>query len=665
MIGRWASLPDPQDTAGQAILQEQFRTLTKQIPVMYALLLMNSFFLCLVAYEFAPITYSVGMPAVLSVAVVARSVLWFLRRNRTPGPDQIRRHLRGTLIAGSLFALLFGAWGQLLFSNADLLARACIALFIFINCITICYCVQSLPWAGQAVLLLGGLPMAFRLLATGEELLIGMGFNVLFIAGILLKMLHTNYASFTGLILSRAVIQAEQERARAAEERANSLAYRDPLTGLPNRNALGERLDALVSGSGRSEGMALLIIDLDRFKSVNDVHGHAVGDLLLEQVAGRIRETAKKGEAFRLGGDEFAVLVPTRPENGSASRCLAEAIVRALCRPFQTGDLVHHIGASIGMSLFPHDARDRQTLMRRADIALYRAKESGRSRSRAFEPEMDAEISRRSLIERELRAAVAADELRPYYQPLVELSTGRTTGFELLARWPREDNQDVGPELFIPVAEETGLINDLMLKLLARGCTEAAGWDPSLTVAINVSPVQLRDPWLSQKILRTLTRHNFPPSRLAVEITENALLTDTDNARRTVQSLQNQGIRVGLDDFGTGYSSLQHLRMLPFDKIKIDRSFVQAIGQDAEALKIVRAITGLARTLDVPVIAEGIENQFIVDQLRALGCEEGQGFHLGRPMSGSDVAAVLASGEPLAWNRTPAVPAAHRVRRRA
>ena len=437
----------------------------------------------------------------------------------------------------------------------------------------------------------------------------------------------------------------ERERARDAEQRAHRLAYHDPLTGLQNRRALGENLDLLMNLQ-EERSVALLIVDLDRFKAVNDVHGHLAGDYLLRNVSARLVElVGHGGRVYRLGGDEFAVVVEIDEEDPDAPRRIARRIVQGMGEPFDSSNLIHHIGASVGISLYPSDARDRETLMRRADIALYQAKEKGRSQHRAFEPRMDAEIKRRSAIESELRVALVAGQFIPFYQPLVDLPSGRTIGYELLARWARDDGEEIGPDQFIPIAEECGLINELMLKLLQRACAEARDWDPALSIAINISPVQLKDPWLAEKILAEASRMSFPPHRLALEITENALIVDADNARRTIESLKNQGMRVALDDFGTGYSSLQHLRMLPFDKIKIDRSFVQAMVADPEALKIVRAITSLAHSLELPVVAEGIESDETAARLRALGCDEGQGFYFGAPMSGAMVSAGLASGE--------------------
>ncbi len=435
----------------------------------------------------------------------------------------------------------------------------------------------------------------------------------------------------------------EASRARdIAEKHVHTLAYHDPLTGLFNRRALNERLDILQRSTERRSS-ALIFVDLDRFKCVNDVHGHIAGDRLLLLVAERMQNATVKGQTvFRLGGDEFAILVDMCDTEDDSGQTLARRIVASMAESFRDGGLVHHIGASAGIALFPSDAQDADALIRAADVALYRAKNAGRGQHRSYEMAMDDQIKQRAVLEREMRAGIGQGEFCPFYQPLVDLTTGATIGFELLARWIRRDGRDVGPDTFIPIAEECGLIGDLMLTLLDRACRDAREWNPELTIAINISPVQLKDPWLSQKILGCLSRNGFAPQRISIEITENAIIADEENARLTIELLKNQGMRIGLDDFGTGYSSLHHLRVLPFDKIKIDKSFIYQLGDDDEALKIVRAIIGLALSMELPVIAEGIESVEVARILRTMGCAQGQGYLYGRAVAADEIGRLLA-----------------------
>jgi diguanylate cyclase (GGDEF)-like protein len=647
MPRRSFSVASAKTEQGRAILIEQYRTLGQQIPLMYALMFIDAAFLSFASYGTVDPVLSIGMPAGLAIVAMARALFWLGRRQAIPDPVSIRRYLIGTIYAAALLSLGFGGWGLILFAEADLARRTCIALYIFIGAISCCYCLQSLPRAGRLVLLCGAMPVTVWLLCSRDWFLMGLGINMVIVSILILRMLDANYSGFIEVLTSRSEMIAEQRRARHAEQCAHELAYHDPLTGLPNRRALAEHLSAMIEQRGDDAGFGLLVLDLDRFKPVNDVYGHPVGDLLLREVSARLIEiVGAEGGTYRLGGDEFAILVHPSDDGRDAARRVAHRIVLETARPFALQERVHHIGASVGIALFPEDGSDRETLMRRADVALYKAKELGGGQHCAFAPRMDAEIRRRSVLESEMHEALAGDAFHPHYQPIVDLATGAAVGFELLARWRRGDDADIGPEQFIPIAEECGLINDLMLKLLERACAETREWNPALTIAINVSPIQLRDAWLSEKILSVLARMGFPSHRLAVEITENALIVDAENAKNTIQSLKNQGIQLALDDFGTGYSSIQHLRMLPFDKIKIDRSFVQALGDDPEALKIVRAVTSLAATLDLEVVAEGIEHPATAALLLQLGCAQGQGFYFGRPMSKAEAEAWIAAGGP-------------------
>ena len=634
-------IEEPPTGPGAALLNEQFRILRQQIPLMYLFMIVNAWFLSFATWGAVPATWSILVPTVLSAAGAIRAMMW-VRRSRNPDPAAIRRFMAGTTAAAAILSLAFGGWGMILFEHADLVQRTCIGLYIFIGALICAYCLQPLVTAARMVLACGAAPVALRLLFADDWFLVGLGVNLVFVSAIILRILDTSHTGFTEVLSSRSEMQTEREKARDAEKMAHQLAYHDPLTGLPNRRALADQIEAAIAAASETGGAALLMVDLDHFKGVNDVHGHPAGDRLLRDVAGRLNELVGQGaRAFRLGGDEFAILSPVGVDRDAARR-MARRIVQGLSEPFSAGPLVHHIGASVGISLFPEDAQDRETLMRRADIALYRAKEDGRGQYRSFEARMDAEIKRRSLLETQLRAGIEADEFRPFYQPIVELRSGRTIGFEILARWPRHQ-KTIGPDQFISIAEESGLITDLMLQLLRRGCADALQWDERLTIALNISPVQLKDVWLSQKILAVLAATGFPPRRLEVEITENALIGESDNARRTIQSLKNQGIGIALDDFGTGYSSLQHLRMLPFDEIKIDRSFVHSLDSDPEALNFVRAIIGLASTLGMPTVAEGIESERASSLLLELGCTYGQGYHFGHPMSGAEVGRSLAA----------------------
>lgn len=430
-------------------------------------------------------------------------------------------------------------------------------------------------------------------------------------------------------------LAAEVALHTAAEQRAQQLAARDPLTGFLNRRSFPEEGAATFTRAQRQgKALALLMIDLDHFKMVNDMHGHTIGDALLRQVAEAITDRLPQGALLaRFGGDEFAAAMLFEPAHPDAVERVAEQLVSRLAQPFGVDGLHLHVSASVGIARSDFDCTGIDSLIRSADIAMYAAKKAGRNRFAWFDQSMERELKARNDLEVGLRSAIPAQQIVPYFEQQVDLTTGRLHGFEVLARWEHPTRGTISPEVFIPIAEETGMIADLSLSVMRQAFVAARDWHPALTLAINVSPWQLRDPWLAQKIIKTLTETGFPPQRLEVEITESALFENLALAQSIVGSLKNQGVRLALDDFGTGYSSLAHLRALPFDRIKIDRSFVTSINDNAESAAIVNAITRLGDSLNLPITAEGIEDAAIEERLRALGCAQGQGWLYGRPLS--------------------------------
>ncbi|MEZ5775792.1 MAG: EAL domain-containing protein [Hyphomicrobiaceae bacterium] len=428
-----------------------------------------------------------------------------------------------------------------------------------------------------------------------------------------------------------------------AERRARALAQQDALTELSNRRGLSVELERAISRA-RREGLSvsLLMLDLDRFKPVNDMHGHLIGDALLIAVAGRLRVVTRTEEFLaRLGGDEFAVVITHPAGRREIPDQVARRLSREVSAPYEIGDSEIHIGASIGIASFPEDADDIESLVRRADVALYRAKENARGEHHFFEEAMDLQVRERSEIEASLHLAIRRGEIVPFYQPLVCLKSRTLIGFEALARWHRPERGDISPGLFIPIAEDNGQIGELSMAILRQACRDALAWSGELTVSVNISPLQFRDRWLAEKILNVLVETGFPPRRLEIEVTENAVVKDVEAARRILVSLKNQGVQIALDDFGAGYSSLQHLSTLPFDRIKIDRSFVEMLKTSDDAEKIINAIVSLGDSLGMPTTGEGIEDEESAERLIAAGCAVGQGWLFGRPVPAAEVAALV------------------------
>ncbi|PVM84597.1 EAL domain-containing protein [Caulobacter endophyticus] len=420
---------------------------------------------------------------------------------------------------------------------------------------------------------------------------------------------------------------------RSAEEKIRYLAEHDGLTGLPNRNSLQARLAAAlerVEASG--ETLSLVCIDLDHFKEANDLHGHLAGDALLVEAARRLQDAVTAPSfAARLGGDEFILVQIAAGDQPAAAAELAGRVLEQLSVPavYEGQDLA--MGASLGVSLFPDDGRTAEALLANADMALYRAKESGRGVYRFFKREMDETIRERRTLARELRQAITDEELVVFYQPLARAADGEVCGFEALVRWKHPVRGMVPPLEFIPVAEENGLITQLGEWVLRRACADAASWDRPLRIAVNLSPLQLNQPNLPTLVHEVLIATGLSPSRLELEITESALFKDYQRALDNLRRLKALGVRIAMDDFGTGFSSLSTLQSFPFDKIKIDKSFVENIHRHDRATVIVRAVLGLGRSLEIPVVAEGVETQEQIDFLRGESCAELQGYAIGRP----------------------------------
>ena len=457
-------------------------------------------------------------------------------------------------------------------------------------------------------------------------------------------------------------LSAEIAERGLVEQRAETLAMRDPLTGFYNRRAVGEQGAEILERAGRRGKWAvLLMLDLDHFKHVNDMHGHGVGDSLLKAIARAIGDLLPPSALpARLGGDEFACIFVVDHGASAAIERVADAVVTRLGQPFEVEGTIANVSVSCGIAVADQPGASISSMMRRADIAMYAAKQGGRNRFAWFDQSMERELEARTAIEEGLRVGIPRGEFVPYFEQQIDLTTGRLHGFEMLARWNHPTKGLVAPDLFIPVAEESGVIGELSLSVMRQALVEAKDWDPGLTIAVNIAPMQLKDPWLAHKIVRVLAETNFPPHRLEVEITESSLFENLALAQSTVASLKNQGIRLALDDFGTGYSSLAHLRALPFDRIKIDRSFVTSILDNAESAAIVGAIARLGDSLNLPVTAEGIEDAAIEARLRAMGCARGQGYLYGRPMSVAQVRRMLAEKRLLGH-----VPAAAPTLRRA
>ncbi|MFT4173634.1 MAG: EAL domain-containing protein [Rhodocyclaceae bacterium] len=440
-------------------------------------------------------------------------------------------------------------------------------------------------------------------------------------------------------------LERAHEATRIAKKRAQHLAKHDPLTGLANRRALTSELATAIERAVQSDksdaGVWLFVIDLDGFKPVNDIYGHVSGDAVLRELARRLRVVVEEdGLLSRLGGDEFAVVMRDVGDDGATR--LASRMIEAIQAPIFVAGAYVELGASIGIAACPRHARDVESLLRAADIAMYSVKRERLGGHRFFEAQMDEDLRARAAIEVILRAAVENQQIVPHYQPLIDMRDGRVHGFEILARWHHPARGDISPDIFIPLAERIGLMKALTASVLRRACRDARHWPAGTSLALNISPTQLVEPELPFELLPILQEEGFAPERLEIEVTETALISDVEAAKSALASFRRLGMKISLDDFGTGYSSLHHLHVLKFDKVKIDRSFVQSMRFNVESQKIVDAILSLSRNLGMATIAEGIEEAEVSDMLAERGCEFGQGFYFGRAMPADAVSHLFA-----------------------
>jgi diguanylate cyclase (GGDEF)-like protein len=421
------------------------------------------------------------------------------------------------------------------------------------------------------------------------------------------------------------------ERKEAAARIAH-LACHDALTGLPNRAAFADQLaDSIESAAALGEPIAILCIDLDAFKSINDRFGHSTGDELLVEAAQRLRGLAGADHiAARLGGDEFA-FVQRGLDQPHQADLLADRILAAMSAVFALTEEQVAISCSIGIALFPQDAASAGDLVKNAEMALHRAKATGRGGAHFYEARTEERLRERRLLAADLTNALERGEMAIHYQPLADLATGRILGFEALLRWEHPTHGAIAPDLFIPLAEESGHILALGSWALRRACAEAAGWQPELRIAVNLSPIQIAHGDLAAEVETVLRETGLDPARLDLEITEGLLITDPDRALETLRRLKTLGVKISMDDFGTGYSSLSYFRLFPFDKVKIDQSFIREMIESPEALAIVRSVIGLGRGLGLSVVAEGVETNAQLDALIAEGCDQVQGYLISRP----------------------------------
>jgi len=636
----------PDDDRDLALAQ--FRAFSKQIPLLYTILVINTLAVSYSFAAFAPAMLAVVLPVLLSVFCVLRCVWWYAQRDRPVDAAEAIRQLRRTQRLAFLLAAGFTAWGLALYPYGDAYARGHVSFYMSITVIGCILCLMHLRSAAIVVTLVVLGPYSLFLLHDGEPTQRAIAVNMVLVAAAMMRILFVNYRDFADLIVSRRDLFAEQSATRALSDENFRIANLDALTDLPNRRRFFKDVDVVHGGDGDGPPMAVGIIDLDGFKPINDTFGHTTGDRVLTEVAGRLAAVcggfrAADATIYRLGGDEFGLLVTGRADR-ETMETLCGAIVEAVRRPYPVATTQARIGCSIGYALRSKSRTTALGLYECADYALYHAKRNHRGTAVQFTDEHEAQIRAQSVLEQTLQAAELCTELTLVFQPIVHLADGRITAFEALARWNSPVLGPVPPGSFIPVAERIGLIGTITRVLLGKALEAARGWPEEIGLSVNLSTHDICTAEGALRLVALVREGGVTPARISFEITETSVATDFDQAQRTMEMLKALGCRISLDDFGTGYSSLTYVHRFPLDCIKIDRSFVVDVEDNAVSRQLVRSLAGMTADIGLTSVVEGVETEAQRRILADLGCDMAQGYLFARPMPAAAVAAHLGLG---------------------
>ena len=627
------------------MMREQYKSLTRLVPFLYIVCLTACVAIMTAFASGAPHWLSLYIPGGLGLVMVLRYLYWVKRRGTeaTASLDAIRKDMRGTEILGPALAFGYSCYAVLMMSYAgNPFQQSLLVITVWITAIASAFCLAVLPMASILVVIGAAGPLITAFVLSGNFQMIILSGLFAIISGMMIYMLHNNFATFAEILASRSQLIEKQKQTEAAHQALNEMAYTDALTGLANRRAFERQLAEHVAHADPNTTLFTVgMIDLDGFKPINDVYGHVVGDEVLVQAGARIRR-AMEGTGFvaRMGGDEFAVLVDRFATPGEIG-ALALKLKTAFFEPIRVGSISARLSCSCGFSIYPASGEQASRLIDRADMALYRAKAMERGGYAIFDVAFESAACERANIEQALRDAIAGDTLTVHFQPLIDLSTATLTGFEALARWDHPKLGQISPGVFVPIAEQAGLVEEMTARLLKKAARMAARWPAALTLSFNLSAYQLDKPGAAERILSTLNECGLPPSRFEAEITETAILKNISASRKTIETLKAAGARISLDDFGTGFSSLSHVKDLPLDKIKIDKSFVDRITTDERIGNIVRSIINMCEFLDLTCVAEGIEKAEQLDFLKQNNCTGGQGYLFSRPIPNDRVTRLL------------------------
>ena len=620
------------------LLRAQLDALSRLIPLLYFMLVANAWVLAITFLGKAPDWLGIHVALLLSAICAVRLVQWWRKKDVVLSDRQAAHELRRTNKIAGVLGVAFSTWAIALFPYGDAYAQSYVGTFLCVTMLCCMLCLIHLRSAALVVALSGSIPLVVFFAMTGVPSLIGTAINVALVTVAVVIVILIQYRDFTRMVEAR-------KRSEMLSDENMRLANLDSLTGLPNRRAFFAELErAFAQASATGTRMALGIVDLDGFKPVNDLYGHAVGDRLLVEVAARLSAHRSSGSVFmsRLGGDEFAYLVTDAPDD-DALVAQGEEIAAMLQAPFSLPEAAVQISGSVGIAVYPEMAQDPVALFEHADYALYHGKSARRGSAILFSAGHAAQINSDARIEQALKRADLDAELSVVFQPIVDIRTQETLGFEALARWTSPTLGPVPPAQFVPVAERAGIVGSLTRPLLRKALAAAAQWSPHLRLSFNLSAYDLNRPEGALAIVAIIEGGAFDARRLDLEITETAFTHDFGQVQQSIEMLRLLGCGISLDDFGIGYSSLSRLHALPLTKIKIDRSFVTGLHQSPASFKIVKSLLALSRDMGLDCVIEGVETQEELAALRSLGGLMVQGYIYSPPILEDQVLAYLGS----------------------
>ena len=628
--------PKPSDANSrfsEQINALRYDFLLEQIPLLYAVMLTASMIAALVFQSSAPTALVTAVPFALACVTMVRAVKWLRMKRKKLSARQIETQLLLTTFLAPIMAFVFTVWAAALFDYGNEYQKALIVLLVLVCAILTAVILSIQPKASNFAVAAACIPFAIKFVSAGEFLLTCMFLVFVLVALLILQVLKRYSVSFTRLIESKIAQDKQNSEIVKAKRALTRLAYRDELSNLPNRRKFDRKLQTLIDND--TAGVAQIyigIIDLDGFNAINDVYGYAVGDSVLWQVARRL-ELAIQGQGIvaRYDGDEFAFILTSKINRYDAAHFAAK-LCGDIETPYEFDNQSAILTASCGISRYPANGVTAETLTNRAYYALHHAKCHAGTKIGTFDQEHENEIQLRSKIKQALRHAIAQDDFLVVFQPIVDLKTRKIVTCEALARWVDADLGNVSPDLFIPIAEQSGVISDLTYLLLKNAAEAATHWPDDVLLSFNMSAQEIVKPTAGLKILSILNDVGLDTRRLEVEITETALLDNFDAANATLRSLRSAGVKVALDDFGTGQSSLQYVEKIDLDKLKIDKAFVDTVESSDKTRHIVRAIADMCNNLNVKTVAEGIEVEAQASIMRDLGCTYGQGYLFDRPL---------------------------------